>query len=661
MTDNQGQPRQSRQKVQNWRRRMSFDKPAAERNSTEARRKLPASVNQRSQRMRIVVCIKQVPILAALEFDPLTKSLKREGIRSEVSSFDVRALLKAVDLKDRHGGDVLVLTMGPPQAREALLECLALGADRGLHLCDPGLAGSDTLATARALAAALRRCSFDLILCGRASVDAETAQVGPEVAELLGLPQVTAAHSLIVDNGAVVAESETDDGYEIVCVQLPALVTAAEDLAPERFATKDDRQNAINKPIETVGIGDLDIDPGEVGTNGSPTWVSGLQSVETRRRSLILAGDSPEESAEKLAKVLIDDHGLWSDWNVQEQPAIATIAHAPRRVTSADICVLAEEREGTIRRVVLELLSKAIELSKVLQGKVTAVLIGRDITHHQTLLAEHGADRILVCDDPVLAPFDAEVHAELLVRLLRQWNPGVFLIPATGRGRSVAPRVAARLSLGLTGDCIDLGLDAEGRLVQYKPAFGGSVVAPILSRTLPEMATVRPGVLTMAAALVGRRAEIVDVRVGELPARRSIVQAMRRTLVAGKDLDDADIVIGLGRGFGSSEQLRTVQPLVDLLDAATCTTRDVTDAGWLPRQYQVGLTGRSISPKLYLAIAIRGAFEHLVGVRRAGLIVAINKNAKAPVFKNADYGIVGNYAEIVPALHRHLERLRPRG
>src|SRR5439155_20344161 len=141
--------------------------------------------------MRIAVCIKQVPVVSAMAFDPETKTLKRAGVPTEVSSFDVRALLKAVELKTTHGGEVVVLTMGPPQARDALVECLALGADRAIHLCDRACAGSDTLATARALALLLQREPFDLILCGRNSVDAETGQVGPEIAELLDVPQIT--------------------------------------------------------------------------------------------------------------------------------------------------------------------------------------------------------------------------------------------------------------------------------------------------------------------------------------------------------------------------------------------------------------------------------------------------------------------------------------
>src|SRR5207245_1521076 len=213
--------------------------------------------------MRILVCVKYVPVLSALRFDPETRRLVREGVPGEVSSFDVRALGAATALRHAHGGEVVALTMGPPAAREGLVDCLALGADRGLHLLDPVLAGSDTLATARALVAAIRREAPDLVLLGRASVDAETGQVGPEVAELLGWPQVTAARRLSVDPtiGRLTAEREADDGFETLDGPLPAVVTAAEDLAEERFPTKAARQTAATKPagaksrVGAAGVG----------------------------------------------------------------------------------------------------------------------------------------------------------------------------------------------------------------------------------------------------------------------------------------------------------------------------------------------------------------------------------------------------------------------
>src|SRR5512143_441619 len=196
--------------------------------------------------MRIAVCVKYVPVLSALRFDPETRRLVREGVPGEVSGFDQRALGAATALRDAHGGEVVALTMGPPAARDGLVVCLALGADRAVHVSDPLVAGSDSLATARVLAAALRREAPDLVLVGRASTDAETGQVGPEIAELLDLPQATGVRAITVDLAARTfdAERETDDGHETVRGPLPAVVTAAEDIASERFPDKAARQAA---------------------------------------------------------------------------------------------------------------------------------------------------------------------------------------------------------------------------------------------------------------------------------------------------------------------------------------------------------------------------------------------------------------------------------
>src|SRR5439155_8957546 len=243
--------------------------------------------------MKYAVLIKQVPNVSEMQFDPQTRRLRREGVRLEVSSFDVRALIRALELRAETGGEVTVLTMGPPQAREALVHCLALGADRGVHLVDPAFAGSDTLATARALALALRREGFDLVLCGKSSVDAETGQVGPEVAELLDVPQITAVRRLDLEPARrrVKAERETDAGFECVECNLPALVSATEDLAAERFPKRAEKEAAKAKPIVEVTARDLAEDVRIFGAAGSPTRVEGLETIVVERQGRMFDGE----------------------------------------------------------------------------------------------------------------------------------------------------------------------------------------------------------------------------------------------------------------------------------------------------------------------------------------------------------------------------------
>jgi len=610
--------------------------------------------------MRIAVCIKQVPVVAALQIDTTTRTIKREGVPTEVSAFDIRALLKAVELRQQHRGEVVVITMGPPAARAALVECLALGADRALHLNDRAFAGSDTLATARALALALRREPFDLILCGRNSVDAETGHIGPQIAELLDLAQITSARTLTIEpeHRRLTAEREVDDGTEWVRCPLPAVVSAAEDLAAERFPTKADREAAEGKVIEEIDAASLTSDPSRFGAAGSPTWVTGLIPVTSGRRGQIIDAADPAQAATNLVDILTREHGLFGTWNVGEQPAIAAPLTPVTRTRPGEIWVLVEQEGSGLRRVTLELLGKARSLADACRGRVSAVLLGIDVAHHADMLIAHGADRVLLAEHPKLEPFAVEAWTTVLATWIERIRPGMVLMPATSIGRDLAPRIAARLEIGLTSDCIDLGLDDEGRLLQFKTAFGGAVVAPILSHTVPEIATVRPGMLTTPLPRYDRTTSI------ERPPLPDAIEVkaeiLSRSVAQGttSELDHADIVVGVGHGIGSKENLALVDPLTHVLGAALCTTRDVTDAGWLPKQLQVGLTGRAIAPKLFVAVAIRGAFEHMVGVRRAGIIVAINKTPKAPVFKSADYGLVGDFQALVPAFVDALQQAK---
>ncbi len=608
--------------------------------------------------MKIVVCVKQVPVVSAMRFDPQTKTLQREGVPSEVSSFDVRALLKAVELRSTHGGEVVVVTMGPPQARAALEHCLALGADRALHMVDRAFAGSDTLATARALALALRREGFDLILCGRHSTDAETGQVGPELAELLDLPQVTGVRKVKVEGGKVVAERETDLGSETVECPLPALLSATEDLAPERFPSKADREKAKGKPIQEIHAQDLSEDLSLFGFAGSPTWVADIETVEVPREGRVLEGPLPKQVGELVSLLLV--RGLFGKWAEEE----GRMQPLPReRATSGkSLWVVAEVLDGKVRPVTLELLGKASELAGKVGGEVIALLMGYGLEPHIATLARYGADRIYWIEDPSLKTYTTEPYAAVLTQAIQKFRPTIVLLPATLNGRDLAPRVAARLGLGLTGDCIDLDVDAEGRLLQYKPAFGGNVVAPILSRTSPEMATLRPGMLQKLAPDPARRAQVERLQVEGLREGRVRVLAQRREERGGAEaLDYAEVVVGVGKGIGGPQHLPEIAKLAEILEAPLATTRDVADLGWLPRQCQVGLTGRAIAPKLYFAIGIRGAFEHLVGIRRAQTVVAINKNPKAPIFKAADVGLVGDWAEVVPLLTQALSEAKGQG
>lgn len=605
--------------------------------------------------MNIIVCIKQVPNVSAMKIDPATRTLVREGVPLEVSAFDIRALLKAVDLAKETGGEVVALTMGPPQAAKALEHCLALGATRAIHLSDRSFAGADTLATARALAAAIRKEPFDLVFCGRYSVDAETGQVGPELAELLGLPQATAVRkiALSADRKTATVERETDEGYETLELPLPFVLTAAEDLAPERFPGKKDREAAKTKTVKTLTAADIGADPATIGQAGSPTWVKGVSTVSSKRSCERIAGDPAAQVAALVTK--LKERGLYGTWKGESALPVLPPAGRKTRPDRA-VWVVAESQAGRIRPVSFELLGKGAELASRLEGELVAVVIGRHAAAAAPALAAQGADTVLAVEDA--QPYRTEPHAEVLVRAIRERKPHSVLIPSTSIGRDLAPRIAARLGLGLTGDCIGLEIDEQSNLVMLKPAFGGNIVAPVLSKTFPQMATVRPGMLRAARPDSARRAKVVTLEAATASRVRVVSTAPAD---GGADaLDSAEVVVGFGMGIGGPEQLPVIRELAAVLGAPLATTRDVTDKGWLPRQHQVGLTGRAIAPRLYFAIGIRGAFEHTVGIQKAGIVVAINNDDQAWIWDSADLGIKGDWTAIVPLLTQALSAAKPR-
>src|SRR5581483_11179439 len=267
----------------------------------------------RSGGMKIIVCIKQVPYIDQLKFDFQTKRVIREGVESEINPFDKRALTHAIQLKKETGAEVIVVTMGPPQAESALREALAMGADRAVHLLGREFAGADTLATARALAAAIRRIGFDLILCGKYATDAETAQVPPMLAELLDLPQVTGVTQIEWHDRTFSATREVDYGFETWQGELPALLTAAERLCKPLRVTPQDLERVKEAPIEILQAAQLG-DVSQFGLQGSPTWVEAIESIEPPRKRMIRQAS---DGIERVVRETVDDllrEGLFGEW-----------------------------------------------------------------------------------------------------------------------------------------------------------------------------------------------------------------------------------------------------------------------------------------------------------------------------------------------------------
>ncbi len=610
--------------------------------------------------MKIAICIKQVPDLESLEFDPVTKTLKREGVLNLVNTYEKHALTAAKQLVEQAGeGEITVMTMGPPQAREALMELLASGADRAVHLNDRAFAGSDTLATSRALAAALRLGQYDIVFCGKYSLDAETGQVGPEVAEMLDIPQVTNAKAVVREDGQLLVTRMTDDGTEELRLPLPALITVPEDIAAPARPNRAGREEAPNKPYETLAAADLSDDLSGFGLKGSPTWVHEITTVQIERHVRMIPSDELAQAARELAAALVDEQGLFSGWKGADDDA--PIAPAERSTANdRAVWVAAELYDGRVRPVTLELLGEGLRLAQRLGSELAVVVLGKGVADLARELTAHGADRVYIADDPRLEHYDTELYTGVLADAIQRLKPYVVLLPSTANGRDLAPRIAGRLELGLTGDCVGFDLNADDLLVQLKPAFGGNIVAPIMSRTLPQMSTVRPGVLRKVKPNYERKPHVDRLDLSQLgPSRVERLGAEPSVGAKGIELETAEIVVGAGFGVGGPDNLPMLDELAGVLGASVCATRKIVDLGWMPRQQQVGLTGKVISPRLYLGLGIRGFFNHTIGIQKAQTIVAVNNDPEAPIFQVADYGVVADVLEFVPLLTKELAARKP--
>ena len=325
------------------------------------------------------------------------------------------------------------------------------------------------------------------------------------------------------------------------------------------------------------------------------------------------------------------------------------------------VYVFIQQVEGVTAPVSFELLGKAKELAKALNTTVSAVLCGHNVASLADELGEYGADTVVLIDDPALSEYTTEPYAQAMFGVIDYFKPEIVLYGATTIGRDLAPRVSARVHTGLTADCTRLEIDPEtGRLLMTRPAFGGNLMATIICPDFrPQMATVRPGVMQRAERVEGRRARVLpfnlkiehnDCFVEVL----DVIKKMNETV----DISEAKILVSGGRGMGSKENFRMLYDLADALGGRVAASRAAVDAGWADKEMQVGQTGRTVRPKLYIAVGISGAIQHLAGMEESEVIIAINRDETAPIFNVADYGVVGDLGKVVPMLTEKIRALK---
>jgi electron transfer flavoprotein alpha subunit len=321
------------------------------------------------------------------------------------------------------------------------------------------------------------------------------------------------------------------------------------------------------------------------------------------------------------------------------------------------VWVFAEQRDGHLKSVAYELLSKGRELANSLGTELCAVCFGYDIGEVEELIA-YGADKVYLVDDPALAQSQEDLYTGQLVKLIQQHKPEVVVAGATSLGRSFIPRVAAILRTGLTADCTGLEIDPESKLLlQTRPTFGGNIMATIICQAKrPQMATVRPRVFRKTAPDRGKKGQMIKVDLDkEGVTSRTKLLSFVADVTEKVKLEDADIIVTGGRGLGKAENFKLVEELASVLGAALGSSRPPVDEGWISYSHQVGQTGKTVSPKLYIACGVSGAVQHLAGMQTSDIIVAINDDPNAPIFEVATYGIVGDLFKVVPLLIQRLK------
>ena len=319
------------------------------------------------------------------------------------------------------------------------------------------------------------------------------------------------------------------------------------------------------------------------------------------------------------------------------------------------IWVYAEQRDGVIQDVSFELTAKGRELAAQRGTELTAVLLGHNVKDKAAQLFGYGADKVLVVDHPMLAGFDSDAYADVFAKLVKKYKPEAVIAGGTSIGRTFIPRVAIRVKTGLTADCTGLDIDEKDKiLLQTRPAFGGNIMATIICPNhRPQMATVRHKVFKKGTPDVSRQGQIIE-EVTDVTAGRSKVVEVIREMSNEINVAEADIIVSGGRGLGGPEKFALLHDLAKELGAAVGASRGAVDSGWISSFHQVGQTGKTVCPKLYIACGISGAIQHLVGMNSSQTIVAINKDPNAPIFDVADYGIVGDLNEVVPVLTKVL-------
>lgn len=615
--------------------------------------------------MNILVCVKQVPNTAHMTIDPETHRLVRQGASSILNPADRYTLEKALRLRDQYGGSITVISMGAPMAEDVLVSAYLTGADRCILLTDAAFGGSDTIATASVLAAAVRYeeqrtgMPFDMVFCGQSTIDGETGQVAPELAELLGIPHFTNISRLDCTNISCGIEYSMDNLKLRVDAQFPVLVSypLAGDVCL-RAALADRLAKIGEIRIPRLCFDDLSpwLKREEIGTAGSATRVIRSYVPSAQRKGVRITSGTPQERAAALVMHLLSE-GILGRKSLPAQECSAA-KHQNKR--NGRICVFMEQdQNGGCRNVSLELLTPAMQIGQAAGLRVCAILAGTDNRRAEEMLMRYPIDEIISCEDVAFTDFQAHIYGAAVGSIIEKYRPEGLLVGGTPFGKELAARIAGRFRTGLTAECTAIRYDEErGCIVWSRPAYGGKLMADIacLDRR-PQMGTIREGVYVRPAECTSNP-EIIRMDAASSPIAGQVV-VLDKSVVPGfvpRGGGELSVIVSMGRGIRDMDGFDLCCDFADAIGAEIGASRGCVDMKIVSPQYLIGSNGKTVRSGVYIACGISGSMQHMIGVMDAGCIIAINKDPDAEIFRYADYGIVGDLFQIVPALQCEMEK-----
>jgi electron transfer flavoprotein alpha subunit len=633
--------------------------------------------------LTIISLIKQVPLPSEMRMgeDGLMDRTKAKSIINIDCQFGLEAGLQL--RKQYPDARLIVCSMGPGSFEASLRTAVSMGYEEAYLLSDRKLGGSDTYATGLAISTMLKHLGFTkestepfIILAGRQTSDGDTAHVPSQVAENIGIPQATFVESVKADgNGYVVAKRIIEGGYQVLRLPMPCVISLTPTGIPPRKPSLGGAIKARSLKITTLGIDDIGLGTEKIGINGSPTIVVKVVNIVSERAPITMSAGHNEAA---LVDSLIAN--LKKGGNVLEKKDKAAKKDTERpdypekdfREGAKGILTWAEVTNGKISRPSLELLTPARNLANQLGPgtKIMTLIIGKNVQPLAQTLIEHGSDEVVYVEDDRLEEYLVLPFSSVFEQVIKERKPEIALFAATTSGRELAPRIGMKTDSGVTADCTGLEIgeyvDKKEQVIYVpvlesrRPTYGESKLATILGFVCPQISTARAGTFEVPVRVEGRQGIVSGFR-PVLKDKDFVVEIVKTVRGEGglQNLFEADIVVSGGRGT-TGDNLGLIKALAEALksqgvNAEWTSSRPVVDEGVAEYARQVGQTGKTIRPKVYIAVGISGAIQHIAGMKESEKIIAIDHNPKAHIFNNADFGIVGEYQDIVPEL---IERVK---